>query len=213
MRSVGGEVAEAGPSIAVAMLGLSSVPQAGDEFTVFPSEADARSAGEQCASVGGRVGRGPEPPAPPAPRSHARALHPPPHPLTRTHTHTPRAAADAMEDARRLERLVEMAGGGSKVTLASLASIDEEGDQQTLQRINIILKVGWGGRAEPVVQQGVSDRARTPRCRPPPTTLRTALNPSHPPSTPPTLPQPPPPTHTHIHRPTPLALLRLSSRR
>ena len=45
MRDVAGEVGEAGPSIAVQMLGLSSVPQAGDEFTVFASEGEARAAG------------------------------------------------------------------------------------------------------------------------------------------------------------------------
>ncbi len=46
MRSPQGEVAEAGPSLAVQMLGLNGVPQAGDEFTVYESEADARVAGD-----------------------------------------------------------------------------------------------------------------------------------------------------------------------
>ena len=43
-----------------------------------------------------------------------------------------------------------MSGGGSRVTLSSLASIDEDAssDQQVQQRLNIILKVrreGWRG--------------------------------------------------------------------
>lgn len=45
MRNPQGDVAEAGPSLAVQMLGLNGVPQAGDEFTVYESEADARVAG------------------------------------------------------------------------------------------------------------------------------------------------------------------------
>ena len=55
MRSPQGDVSEAGPSFAVQMLGLNNVPTAGDEFTVFESEADARSAGV-CAPGRGRSG-------------------------------------------------------------------------------------------------------------------------------------------------------------
>ncbi|KAL6767993.1 CIF2 [Auxenochlorella protothecoides x Auxenochlorella symbiontica] len=44
MQSAGGAVDSAGPSTAVAMLGLSEVPTAGDEFTVHASEAAARAA-------------------------------------------------------------------------------------------------------------------------------------------------------------------------
>jgi translation initiation factor IF-2 len=94
----------AGPSTAVQVLGLSAVPQAGDEFDVFPSESEAR------------------------------------------------AAAEAVDDARRLERLAEMAGGGSMVTMSSLASMDEEGEEggQALQRMNIILKADTSGACEAV---------------------------------------------------------------
>jgi translation initiation factor IF-2 len=45
MRNVQGDVSEAGPSLAVQMLGLNNVPQAGDEFTVFATESEARVAG------------------------------------------------------------------------------------------------------------------------------------------------------------------------
>ncbi|KAL4422503.1 hypothetical protein ABPG75_008700 [Micractinium tetrahymenae] len=102
MRSPQGDVAEAGPSLAVQMLGLNGVPQAGDEFTVYESEADAR------------------------------------------------VAAEAVEAARRLERLAEMSGGGNRVTLSSLASIDEDGDQQVQQRLSIILKADASGSVEAV---------------------------------------------------------------
>lgn len=102
MRTTSGEVTSAGPSIAVQVLGLNTVPQAGDEFEVFESETRARQ------------------------------------------------AAEAVEDARRLERLAEMAGGGSMVTLSSLASMDEEGEEQVLQRMNIILKTDASGSCEAV---------------------------------------------------------------
>ncbi|KAL4542287.1 hypothetical protein Ndes2526B_g09254 [Nannochloris sp. 'desiccata'] len=103
MRGNLGDVSEAGPSIAVQVLGLNSVPQAGDVFEVLESEGRAR------------------------------------------------AAAEAVEDARRLERLAEMAGGGSKVTLSSLASIDDDSDtEQAIQRMNIILKADASGSVEAV---------------------------------------------------------------
>jgi translation initiation factor IF-2 len=103
MRGNLGDVSEAGPSIAVQVLGLNSVPQAGDVFEVLESEGRAR------------------------------------------------AAAEAVEDARRLERLAEMAGGGSKVTLSSLASIDDDIDtEQAIQRMNIILKADASGSVEAV---------------------------------------------------------------
>jgi hypothetical protein len=54
----------------------------------------------------------------------------------------PLLAAEAIEAARRLERLAEMSGGGNRVTLSSLASIDEDGEQQAQQRLSLILKVG-----------------------------------------------------------------------
>jgi hypothetical protein len=62
----------------------------------------------------------------------SRHRHPPP-------PHSP--AAEAIEAARRLERLAEISGGGNRVTLSSLASIDEDGDQQVQQRLSLILKV------------------------------------------------------------------------
>lgn len=102
MRTTLEEVDSAGPSIAVQVLGLNAVPQAGDEFEVLESETRARE------------------------------------------------AAESVEDARRLERLAEMAGGGSMVTLASLASMDEESDEQALQRMNIILKSDASGSCEAV---------------------------------------------------------------
>lgn len=102
MRSSAGDVATAEPSIAVQMLGLNSPPAAGDEFTVFASEAEARG------------------------------------------------AAEAIEDARRLERLAELAGGGSMVTLSSLASVDDDEGHQSLQRLNIILKADTSGSIEAV---------------------------------------------------------------
>ncbi|KAI3430251.1 hypothetical protein D9Q98_004847 [Chlorella vulgaris] len=102
MRNVAGDCSEAGPSLAVQMLGLNNPPQAGDEFTVFPSEAEARG------------------------------------------------AAEAIEAARRLERLAEISGGGNRVTLSSLASIDEDGDQQVQQRLSLILKADASGSVEAV---------------------------------------------------------------
>lgn len=51
MRNVQGDVEAAGPSLAVQMLGLNGVPQAGDELTVYETEADARSAGAGCLSI------------------------------------------------------------------------------------------------------------------------------------------------------------------
>lgn len=102
MRNPQGDVSEAGPSLAVQMLGLNNVPQAGDEFTVYETEADAR------------------------------------------------VAAEAIEAARRLERLAEMSGGGNRVTLSSLASIDEDSDQQVQQRLSLILKADASGSVEAV---------------------------------------------------------------
>ena len=61
MRNHTGDVREAGPSIAVQMTGLSSVPQAGDEFDVFETESEVRVRGRLQAWAGcwqaGRQGR------------------------------------------------------------------------------------------------------------------------------------------------------------
>lgn len=43
MRESQGEVTEAGPSIAVQMVGLNTVPVAGDEFSVCSTEQEVRS--------------------------------------------------------------------------------------------------------------------------------------------------------------------------
>lgn len=102
MRTPTGDVTEAGPSIAVQVLGLNAVPVAGDDIEVYESEARARQ------------------------------------------------AAEAIDDARRLERLAEMAGGGSMVTLSSLASMDDDADELALQRMNIILKADASGSCEAV---------------------------------------------------------------
>lgn len=71
-----------------------------------------------------------------------RAPHPHQHALPHNTPPATPAAAEAIEAARRLERLAEMSGGGNRVTLSSLASIDEDGDQQVQQRLSLILKVG-----------------------------------------------------------------------
>ena len=102
LKTSSGDVTEIGPSLAAQVLGLNSVPQAGDVFEVFESESRARQ------------------------------------------------AAEAIEDARRLERLSEMAGGGSMVTLSSLASMDDDSEEQVLQRMNIILKADASGSCEAV---------------------------------------------------------------
>eukprot|EP00879_Flechtneria_rotunda_P023819 GHRR01025222.1.p1 GENE.GHRR01025222.1~~GHRR01025222.1.p1 ORF type:complete len:520 (+),score=181.23 GHRR01025222.1:409-1968(+) len=46
-NAAGSTITEAGPSIAVQMIGLNAVPQAGDEFQVHPSESDARAAASE----------------------------------------------------------------------------------------------------------------------------------------------------------------------
>lgn len=43
-----------------------------------------------------------------------------------------------------------MSGGGNRVTLSSLASIDEDSDQQVQQRLNLILKADASGSCEAV---------------------------------------------------------------
>lgn len=101
LRDTNHEVKEAGPSIAVQMVGLNAVPDAGDTFKVFEDESEARTAAEQ-----------------------------------------------AMDD-RRMTRLAEQAGGGSMITLSSLATIDDE-NVEALQRLNVILKGDASGSVEAV---------------------------------------------------------------
>jgi translation initiation factor IF-2 len=61
-----------------------------------------------------------------------------------------RTEADARENAKesaagvRLQRMAEMTGGGSMVTLSSLATMDE--DVESMQRLNLIIKVRPPGR-------------------------------------------------------------------
>jgi len=128
----GTAVGAAGPSIAVQMVGLNAVPQAGDEFAAYPGEADAR------------------------------------------------AAADAAMSGMRAARLAEMGGGGSMVTLSSLATVEDDdsfsggdyasmsggggsgggngngngngsgGSDDALQRLNIIIKADTSGMAEAI---------------------------------------------------------------
>lgn len=50
MRSTTGEVSAAGPSIAVQVLGLNAVPQAGDEIDAYENDSDARAAAERVES-------------------------------------------------------------------------------------------------------------------------------------------------------------------
>lgn len=100
--AAGSSAGEAGPSIAVQMVGLNSVPQAGDEFQVFGSEADAR------------------------------------------------AAATEAEMGLRQARLADMTASGSMVTLSSLATYDEDGGQDVLQRMNLIIKGDTSGVVEAI---------------------------------------------------------------
>jgi len=96
-----GRTTDAGTlSQAVQVLGLDSVPAAGDTFRVFAAEADAR------------------------------------------------AAASDVKEAMRLQRLAEMSGGANSVTLASLATVDE--DQETLQKMNLVIKTDSSGTLEAV---------------------------------------------------------------
>jgi hypothetical protein len=50
-----------------------------------------------------------------------------------------KAAAKESAAGARLQRMAEMTGGGSMVTLSSLATMDE--DMETIQRLNLIVKV------------------------------------------------------------------------
>ncbi len=59
-----------------------------------------------------------------------------------------RAAAEEAITNQRLQRLAEQAGGGSMVTLSSLATLDD--DVEALQRLNIILKADASGSVEAV---------------------------------------------------------------
>jgi hypothetical protein len=63
--------------------------------------------------------------------------------LTRVHALQGRALAERAAQELRKSRLAAQSGGGSRVTLSTLASMDEFGDDtEILQRFNVILKVG-----------------------------------------------------------------------
>lgn len=93
-----GTVQDATPSLAVQMVGLGSVPVAGDEFYVCVDENAARK------------------------------------------------AAESAGDTQRTDRLAASAGGGSIVTTKSWAKDDNE----SLQRLNVILKTDASGTLEAV---------------------------------------------------------------
>lgn len=96
----GVQISEAGPSIAVQMLGFNILPSAGDIFEVCESESIARTQAQKQAQV------------------------------------------------LRQQYLAQASGGGSMVTLSSLASADD--DEQGLQRFNIILKADTSGSLEAI---------------------------------------------------------------
>jgi hypothetical protein len=63
--------------------------------------------------------------------------------LTRVRALQGRALAERAAQELRKSRLAAQSGGGSRVTLSTLASMDEFGDDtEVLQRFNVILKVG-----------------------------------------------------------------------
>jgi len=101
LNDLGKGMPTAGPSIAAQVIGLATVPQAGDEFAVYATDSDART------------------------------------------------AAEAQSDAQRAVRMAEMTGGGSMVTLSSLATIDDD-TQEALQRINLIIKGDTSGVVEAI---------------------------------------------------------------
>jgi len=61
-----------------------------------------------------------------------------------------RAAAEFAAEKLRHKRLAEQSGGGSRVTLSTIASMDEMDDVEALQRFNIILKADASGTLEAV---------------------------------------------------------------
>lgn len=52
-----------------------------------------------------------------------------------------RKIAEVAGAAQRVGRLADQAGGGSMVTTKSLASFDDDGEEEVLHRLNVILKV------------------------------------------------------------------------
>ncbi|KXZ43734.1 hypothetical protein GPECTOR_81g182 [Gonium pectorale] len=99
-NDLGQTMPSAGPSIAVQLTGLNSVPAAGEEFEVAPTEQAAR------------------------------------------------LAAYDFEEKLKVRRMMEMSGGGSMVTLSSLATVDE--DQEAMQRLNLIIKADTSGMVEAI---------------------------------------------------------------
>ncbi|KAJ9507639.1 hypothetical protein QJQ45_019178 [Haematococcus lacustris] len=97
---LGQPMQEAGPSIAVQMVGLGSCPMAGEEWGVVASESAARE-----------------------------------------------ISVKSLASSRN-QRMVEMTGGGSMVTLSSLATVDE--DLEALQKMNLIIKGDTMGVVEAI---------------------------------------------------------------
>lgn len=52
-----------------------------------------------------------------------------------------RKVAEVAGAAQRVGRLADQAGGGSMITTKSLASYDDDGEEEVLHRLNLILKV------------------------------------------------------------------------
>lgn len=52
-----------------------------------------------------------------------------------------RKIAEVAGAAQRVGRLADQAGGGSMITTKSLASFDDDGEEEVLHRLNVILKV------------------------------------------------------------------------
>lgn len=100
LNDLGKAVSEAGPSIAVQLVGLNAVPSAGEELEVCASESEARE------------------------------------------------RAEAVGQTNRQQRISDMSGGGSMVTLSSLATVDDDTD--VLQRMNIIIKADTSGMVEAI---------------------------------------------------------------
>jgi hypothetical protein len=136
-----GEVGLATPSLAVQMVGLNSVPTAGDEFYVCADETMARKAAEVAEDaqvppqIAGTtystvvritilcIAQGGQPMLLPQPEC--------------VLAHRSKTCFDRW--LQRMERLAASAGGGNIVTTKSWASMDD--DTETLQRLNVILKV------------------------------------------------------------------------
>ena len=57
--------------------------------------------------------------------------------------------------AQRVGRLADQAGGGSMITTKTLASYDDDGEEEVLHRLNVILKVCVAASCSLLVQSNV----------------------------------------------------------